>query len=65
MPDPRDGVEGEERDAGHFPIQRIVKAKKGKVIRARVRFRFRKALERRKSIILSRSFARTAATRRR
>ena len=35
-----------------FPIQRIVKAKKGKVIRARVRFQYRKELERRKSIIL-------------
>jgi hypothetical protein len=35
-----------------FPIQRIVKAKKGKVIRARVRFQFRSELEKRKSIIL-------------
>lgn len=35
-----------------FPIQRVVKAKKGKVIRARVRFQFRKELERRKSITL-------------
>lgn len=35
-----------------FPIQRIVAAKKGKIIRARVRFRFRKELERRNSIIL-------------
>ena len=35
-----------------FPIQRIVSAKKGKIIRARVRFQFRKELERRKSIIL-------------
>jgi hypothetical protein len=35
-----------------FPIQRIVQAKKGKVIRARVRFRYRKELEKRKSIVL-------------
>lgn len=35
-----------------FPIQRVVKAKKGKVIRARVRFRYRKELERRNAIIL-------------
>ena len=35
-----------------FPIQRIVKAKKGKIIRARVRFKFRKELERRNSITL-------------
>jgi hypothetical protein len=35
-----------------FPIQRKVKAKKGKVIRARVRFRFRKQLERQRSIVL-------------
>jgi hypothetical protein len=35
-----------------FPIQRVVKAKKGKVIRARVRFQYRKELEQRKSIIL-------------
>ena len=35
-----------------FPIQRVVKAKKGKVIRARVRFRFRKKLEKQKSIVL-------------
>jgi hypothetical protein len=35
-----------------FPIQRIVDAKRGKVIRARVRFQFRSELERRKSIVL-------------
>ena len=35
-----------------FPIQRTVNAKKGKIIRARVRFQFRKELERAKSITL-------------
>lgn len=35
-----------------FPIQRVVKAKKGKVVRARVRFKFRKELEQRNSIVL-------------
>jgi hypothetical protein len=35
-----------------FPIQRVVKAKKGKVIRARVRFQFRSELEQTKSIVL-------------
>jgi hypothetical protein len=35
-----------------FPIQRVVKAKKGKVIRARVRFQFRKELEKRNSVTL-------------
>jgi hypothetical protein len=35
-----------------FPIQRVVKAKKGKVIRARVRFQYRKELERRNTITL-------------
>jgi hypothetical protein len=35
-----------------FPIQRVVKAKKGKIVRARVRFQFRQELERRNSIIL-------------
>jgi hypothetical protein len=35
-----------------FPIQRVVNAKKGKVIRARVRFQFRSELERQRSITL-------------
>lgn len=35
-----------------FPIQRVVNAKKGKVIRARVRFQFRKELQERKTVIL-------------
>jgi hypothetical protein len=35
-----------------FPIQRVVNAKKGKVVRARVRFRFRRELERRSHIVL-------------
>ncbi len=35
-----------------FPIQRRVKAKKGKVVRARVRFRFRKTLETKRTVTL-------------
>ena len=35
-----------------FPIQRKVDAKKGKVIRARIRFQFREELESRRSIVL-------------
>ncbi|HEX2128626.1 MAG TPA: hypothetical protein VHF58_05365 [Solirubrobacterales bacterium] len=35
-----------------FPIQRVVKAKKGKIIRARVRFQYRKELEKRNSVVL-------------
>jgi hypothetical protein len=35
-----------------FPIQRKVRAKKGKVVRARVRFKFRKELEQRRKIVL-------------
>jgi hypothetical protein len=35
-----------------FPIQRIVPAKGGKVIRARVRFKFREELERAETIVL-------------
>lgn len=35
-----------------FPIQRVVNAKKGKVIRARVRWQFREELQRRKTIVL-------------
>jgi hypothetical protein len=35
-----------------FPIQRVVKANKGKVVRARVRFQFRSELERRRKITL-------------
>jgi hypothetical protein len=41
-----------------FPIQRKVKSKKGKVVRARIRFRFRSELEQRRSIVL-RSVLRT------
>jgi hypothetical protein len=35
-----------------FPIQRKVKAKKGKIVRARVRFQFRDELERRNNILI-------------
>ena len=35
-----------------FPVQRKVKAKKGKVVRARVRFRFRKKLETKRTVTL-------------
>ncbi len=35
-----------------FPIQRVVKAKKGKIVRARVRFRFRSELAESKSVVL-------------
>jgi hypothetical protein len=42
-----------------FPVQRVVNAKKGKVIRARVRFQFRAELERQRSIVL-RSVLRTS-----
>ena len=46
-----------------FPIQRVVKAKKGKVIRARVRFQYRKELERRTRSPCARSSAPAARTR--
>jgi hypothetical protein len=36
-----------------FPIQRVVNAKKGKVIRARVRFQYRSELERQRTITLT------------
>jgi hypothetical protein len=42
-----------------FPVQRVVKAKKGKVIRARVRFQFRNQLEHQRTITL-RSVLRTS-----
>jgi len=42
-----------------FPIQRVVNAKKGKVIRARVRFQFRSELERQRTVTL-RSVLRTS-----
>ena len=35
-----------------FPIQRVVNAKKGKVVRARVRFQFRSELERQRTVTL-------------
>ena len=41
-----------------FPVQRKVSAKKGKLVRARIRFRYRSELERRRSIVL-RSVLRT------